>query len=164
MVLASHFTQSSAVSPCSKFPIHHPIRDLNSNNYSSGFQLWKIYLALDSDRYPMKSYADPFFRIYGRWARHGVNILQSVQLLLTVSALILGNGQSISQVSKGTICFIACLIIFMAAGMVLGQIRTLQRFGWLANFAVWLNLLILFIWSVLHHPLYPSSNNLQAWA
>ncbi|EHK97262.1 putative N amino acid transport system protein [Glarea lozoyensis 74030] len=111
----------------------------------SGFQLWKIFLALDSDKYPMKSYADPFFRIYGRWARHGVNLLQSVQLLLTVSALILGNGQSISQISKGTICFIACLIIFMAAGMVLGQIRTLQRFGWLANFAVWLNLLILFI-------------------
>jgi hypothetical protein len=33
----------------------------------------------------------------------------------------------------------------MAAGMVVGQIRTLQRFGWLANFAVWINLLILFI-------------------
>jgi hypothetical protein len=115
---------------------------------SSGFQLWKIFLALDSDRYPMKSYADPFFRIYGKWARHGVNLLQSLQLLLTVSALILGNGQSISQVSKGNLCFIACLVVFMAAGMILGQIRTLQRFGWLANFAVWLNLLILFIWLV----------------
>jgi hypothetical protein len=33
----------------------------------------------------------------------------------------------------------------MAAGMIVGQIRTLQRFGWLANFAVWINLLILFI-------------------
>jgi hypothetical protein len=31
----------------------------------------------------------------------------------------------------------------MAAGMVVGQIRTLQRFGWLANFAIWLNVLIL---------------------
>jgi hypothetical protein len=40
------------------------------------------------------------------------------------------------------------LVVFMAAGMILGQIRTLQRFGWLANFAVWLNLLILFIWLV----------------
>jgi hypothetical protein len=27
-----------------------------------------------------------------------------------------------------------------------GQIRTLQRFGWLANIAIWINVLILFIW------------------
>ncbi|KAN0090425.1 Transmembrane amino acid transporter domain containing protein [Hyaloscypha variabilis] len=111
----------------------------------SGFQLWKVFMALDSDRYPMKSYADCFFRVYGRWARHGVNILQAIQLLFTVSILILSNGQSISQVSKASICFIVCLVIFMAAGMVVGQIRTLQRFGWLANFAVWINLLIIFI-------------------
>ncbi|KAE9365930.1 amino acid transporter-like protein [Stipitochalara longipes BDJ] len=111
----------------------------------SGFQLWKVFMALDSDRYPMRSYADCFFRVYGRWARHGVNILQAIQLLFTVSILILSNGQSISQVSKASICFIVCLVIFMAAGMVVGQIRTLQRFGWLANFAVWINLLILFI-------------------
>jgi hypothetical protein len=111
----------------------------------SGFQLWKVFMYLDSDRYPMKSYADCFFRVYGRWARHGVNLLQAIQLLFTVSILILSNGQSISQISKGNICFIVCLIIFMAAGMVVGQIRTLQRFGWLANFAVWINLLIIFI-------------------
>ncbi|KAH6711122.1 transmembrane amino acid transporter protein-domain-containing protein [Leptodontidium sp. 2 PMI_412] len=111
----------------------------------SGFQLWKIFMYMDSDRYPMKSYADAFFRVYGRWARHGVNILQAIQLLFTVSILILSNGQSISQISKGNLCFIVCLIIFMAAGIVVGQIRTLQRFSWLANFAIWINLLILFI-------------------
>jgi len=111
----------------------------------SGFQLWKVFMYLDSDKYPMKSYADCFFRVYGRWARHGVNLLQAIQLLFTVSILILSNGQSISQISKGNVCFIVCLVIFMAAGMVVGQIRTLQRFGWLANFAVWINLLIIFI-------------------
>jgi hypothetical protein len=111
----------------------------------SGFQLWKVFMYLDSDKYPMKSYADCFFRVYGRWARHGVNLLQAIQLLFTVSILILSNGQSISQISKGSVCFIVCLVIFMAAGMVVGQIRTLQRFGWLANFAVWINLLIIFI-------------------
>ncbi|CZR58028.1 related to neutral amino acid permease [Phialocephala subalpina] len=111
----------------------------------SGFQLWKVFMYLDSDKYPMKTYADAFFRVYGTWARHSVNILQAIQLLLTVSVLILSNGQSISQISKGSLCFIVCLIIFMAAGFIIGQIRTLQRFGWLANFAVWLNLLIIFI-------------------
>lgn len=111
----------------------------------SGFQLYKVFLYLDSDRYPMKTYADAFFRVYGRWARHIINALQFIQILLTVSVLILGNGQSISQISNDKLCFIVCLIIFMAAGMVVGQIRTLQRFGWLANFAIWINVLILFI-------------------
>ncbi|KAA8575754.1 hypothetical protein EYC84_004858 [Monilinia fructicola] len=68
-----------------------------------------------------------------------------IQLLFTVSILILSNGQSISQISKGNLCFVVCLVVFMAAGMILGQIRTLQRFGWLANFAVWINVLIIFI-------------------
>lgn len=96
----------------------------------------------------MMTYADTFFRVYGRWARHFVNILQAIQLLLTVSVLILSNGQSISQVSKGNLCFVVCLVVFMAAGMIVGQIRTLQRFGWLANIAIWINVLILFIWLV----------------
>jgi hypothetical protein len=103
---------------------------------------------LDSDRFPMKTYADAFFRVFGSWARHIVNILQAIQLLLTVAVLILGNGQSISLISQGRLCFIVCLIIFMAAGMVVGQIRTLQRFGWLANFAVYINVLILIFWYV----------------
>lgn len=93
----------------------------------------------------MKSFGDTFFRIYGKWARHAVNVLQAVQLLFTVSILILSNGQSISQISKGKLCFVVCLIVFMAAGMILGQIRTLQRFSWLANFAIWINVLIIFI-------------------
>jgi hypothetical protein len=122
--------------------------DIANKCRSSGFQLYKVFLFLDSDRFPMKTYADAFFRVFGTWARHFVNGLQAIQLLLTVAVLILGNGQSISQIAAGpngtgTLCFIVCLIIFMAAGMVVGQIRTLQRFGWLANFAIWLNVLIL---------------------
>lgn len=112
----------------------------------SGFQLWKVFLYMDSDRYPMKSYGDCFYRVFGSWARHVVNVAQAIQLLFTVSILILSNGQSISQISKGHLCFIACLVVYTIAGMILAQVRTLQRFGWLANFAVWLNVLILFIW------------------
>ncbi|TGO66012.1 hypothetical protein BOTNAR_0070g00130 [Botryotinia narcissicola] len=111
----------------------------------SGWQIFNIFLALDSDKYPAKSYADLFFRVFGTWARHGINVAQCIQLLFSVSILILSNGQSISQIAKGNLCFIVCLIVFMAAGMILGQIRTLQRFGWLANFAVWINVLIIFI-------------------
>jgi len=33
----------------------------------------------------------------------------------------------------------------MLAGFLLGQIRTLQRLGWLANLAVWLNVIVIFM-------------------
>lgn len=116
----------------------------------SGWILWRVHLGLDSDRYPLKGYGDFFFRIFGPMSRHLVNICQSIQLLLTVSILNLGIGQSISQISQGPnggtgLCFVVCLVIFMLAGSILGQIRTLQRLGWLANFAVWINCLILLI-------------------
>ena len=33
--------------------------------------------------------------------------------------------------------------VFMIAGFVFGQIRTLQRLGWLANLAVWMNVVVI---------------------
>ncbi|KAL0943172.1 transmembrane amino acid transporter family protein [Colletotrichum truncatum] len=119
-------------------------------SFYSGWILYTSFLGLDSDRYPLKGYGDLYFRVFGSWARHAINFAQGLQLLLFVAVLILGNGQSISQISKGSdggagICFVACLVIFMAAGFILGQIRTLQRFSWIANLAVWINLLIIFI-------------------
>jgi hypothetical protein len=43
------------------------------------------------------------------------------------------------------LCFSVCIVIWAFVGMVIGQIRTLNAFGWLANMAVWLNLSIIFI-------------------
>lgn len=34
-------------------------------------------------------------------------------------------------------------VIFTIIGLVLGQIRTLQRLGWLANLSVWLNVTVM---------------------
>lgn len=113
----------------------------------SGWYIFQVFIHLDSDRYPLRDFGMAFFRVFGKPARHIVNVMQAIQMILTVSALILGNGQAISQVSDATrsspICFIVCLLIFTLIGMVLGQIRTLQRFGWLANFAIWVNVLII---------------------
>lgn len=36
-------------------------------------------------------------------------------------------------------------VIFMLLGFALGQIRTLQRLGFLANLAVWLNIFVIFM-------------------
>ena len=59
----------------------------------SGYQIWQMYIALDSDRYPLKGYGDIAFRIFGSWARHIVNVLQSFQFFLNVALLIIGSGE-----------------------------------------------------------------------
>jgi len=100
---------------------------------------------LDSPRHPVRSYGDLTERIYGRAARHVVSLLQSLQLIVNVGTICLGNGQALSQVSKFKLCFIVCIVIWAGFGFVLGQIRTLKSYGWLANSAVWINLAIIFI-------------------
>ena len=101
-------------------------------------------MQMDSDRYPIRDYGSAYFRVFGPFARHIINVLQSLYMILTVGSLILGMGQAIAQISEGTsrpLCFVVCLLIFIILGVILGQVRTLQRFGWLANFAVWMNVL-----------------------
>ncbi|KAF8071821.1 hypothetical protein FPV67DRAFT_1667278 [Lyophyllum atratum] len=92
----------------------------------TGLILWRLYIRLDSLKYPLKTYADIAERIFGRTARHVCTVLQSLQLIVNL-------------------CFSICILIWVLLGMVVGQIRTLKNFGWLANSAVWLNLLIIFI-------------------
>ena len=106
---------------------------------------------MDSDRFPLRDFGQAFFRVYGSTTRHVINVLQSVQMLMLVAVLILSNGGSISQISIGKdglgngICYVICLLIFAILGMVVGQIRTLQRFGWLANLSVWTTVTTAFI-------------------
>ena len=35
--------------------------------------------------------------------------------------------------------------VFTIAGFIFGQIRTLQRLGWLANISVWLNVIVIIV-------------------
>lgn len=127
--------------------------------HSSGWILWKMFLGLDSDRYPIRNYADLFFRCFGPRSGYFVHVAQAIQLLVIIGFLILLNGQAISQISQvnGTgpgLCFIVCVLVFALAGMIIGQIRTLQKFSWLANFSVWINLLTMIIVMALaaHYP------------
>lgn len=109
--------------------------------FYAGWQIWRMFLALDSDKYPMRTFGDMGFRIYGKETRHGMNILQSIQLLFNVGVIIIGNGQALSQMSQFKLCFSICCLIWPLVGFVMGQIRTLARFGHIANFAIWINIL-----------------------
>ncbi|KAF9009481.1 transmembrane amino acid transporter protein-domain-containing protein [Cyathus striatus] len=111
----------------------------------TGLILWRLFIRLDSLRYPLKTYADLAERIFGRWARHVCTVLQSIQLLVNVGTICLSNGQALSQMSKGKLCFSVCIVLWAFLGMFIGQIRTLKNYGWLANSAVWINLLIIFL-------------------
>lgn len=71
----------------------------------TGWQLWRMFLMLDSNQYPMKTYGDFAFRIYGKFARHIVNVLQSIQLIFNVGIIIISNGQGIWQING--MCYIA---------------------------------------------------------
>ncbi|RAL10188.1 uncharacterized protein BO97DRAFT_416218 [Aspergillus homomorphus CBS 101889] len=106
----------------------------------SGWILWNVFLALDSSRYPMVNFGDCFFRVFGSKSRHFINLGQSLQLLMNVAVLILGNAQTLAQLANNKICFVVCMVILMVVGMVLGSIRSLQRLGWLTNASVWLNI------------------------
>lgn len=110
----------------------------------TGWQIWQMFLKLDSERWPMKTYGDIAFRIYGPYARYGVNILQSIQLLCNVGVIVIQNGQGLYQINPN-ICFIVCCIIWAASGFLLGQVRTLQKYGWIANSAIWINVICLIL-------------------
>ncbi|KAI6841908.1 amino acid transporter-like protein [Hortaea werneckii] len=119
----------------------------------SGYCIWRVFLGLDSSRYPMLSFGDTYFRIYGPKARHFINVTQSIQQFFTVAVLVLGCSTTIAQVNKEQLCFIVVMIIVMVIGMVFGSIRSLQRLGWLCNLSVWLNIACFII------IMYASANN-----
>ena len=111
----------------------------------SGYLLWRVFLGMDSYQYPLRTYGDLAFRLYGRFARHSFNFLQTIQLLANVGVIIISNGQALSQVSKFRLCYAVCCLIWALCGFAVGQVRTLQKFGWLANAAIWMNVSIIII-------------------
>lgn len=68
----------------------------NQQPCSSGLILWRLFIQLDSDRYPMWNFADIFYRVFGPGMKHFVNIAQAIQLIAVLDFLILLNGQGIS--------------------------------------------------------------------
>ena len=111
----------------------------------SGYLIWRVYLGVDSYEFPARNYGDLAFRTWGMIARNLTNFLQALALLLVLGQVVIQFGQNISEVSKFKLCYIVCPLLFVIAGFFLTQIRTLRAYGWVANLAVWLNLLTIFI-------------------
>lgn len=110
-----------------------------------GYLIWRVFMGVDSHEFPARNYGDLAFRAWGTGARHVVNVLQALALLLLLGQVTILFGQNISELSRYRICYIVCPLIFVLVGFVLTQIRTLRNFGWLANFGFWFNILAIFI-------------------
>ncbi|KAF9439890.1 hypothetical protein P691DRAFT_780179, partial [Macrolepiota fuliginosa MF-IS2] len=109
----------------------------------TGIILWRLFVRLDSLRYPLRTYSDIVERIYGKRARQVTSFLQNLQLIVVVGVNCLANGQAFSQITKGKVCFSVCIVIWTLIGMVIGQVRSLRAYGWIANSAVWINIVII---------------------
>jgi len=104
-----------------------------------------VHRGVDSNEFPARNYGDLAFRTWGTIARHSVNFLQALALLLLLGQVVILFGLNIVEMSKNQLCYIICPLIFTVVGFFLGQVRTLRRYGIFANLAIWLNLLTIFI-------------------
>ncbi|RFU32356.1 hypothetical protein B7463_g4002, partial [Scytalidium lignicola] len=111
----------------------------------SGYLIYHVFLGVDSYEFPARNYGDLGFRTWGTLTRYITNIMQALGLLLLLGQVVIQYGENISQVSKFKLCYVVCPVLFVCVGFFLTQIRTLKSYGWVANFAVWLNLLVIFI-------------------
>lgn len=108
-----------------------------------GALLWNQFLLLDSIKYPLRNYGDVVGRIYGRGVRYSIDFFQSIQLFCNVAVIILGNGQGLSQIAKGKGCYTILIFVWAIAGAIVGQIKSLAKFGFLANAAIWMNVFVI---------------------
>ena len=97
-------------------------------------------MGLDSSRYPVLSFGDPFFRLFGPKTRNFINVLQAFQMFCSVAVVLTGNSQKLSQLANAKVCYIVIIIIILVIAMLSGWLRPLRHLGWLCNFAVWIKL------------------------
>jgi hypothetical protein len=114
--------------------------------FASGIMIWRTFLGLDSSRYPILSFGDPFLRLYGPRMRHFINFMQSLQMFLSVAVVLLGNTGIIAQLGgNANLCYVVCGIISLVVGMASGYMRSLKHLGWFCNMSVWINIVTFLI-------------------
>ncbi|KAJ5591714.1 uncharacterized protein N7459_002083 [Penicillium hispanicum] len=114
--------------------------------FLSGIMIWRTFLGLDSSRYPVLSFGDPFHRLYGPRMRHFINFMQSLQMFLSVAVVLLGNTGIIAQLGgSANLCYIVCGVISLVVSMASGYMRSLKHLGWLCNLSVWINIVTFII-------------------
>ena len=113
--------------------------------------LWRMFEGLDSFRYPVKTYGDLAYRLYGKWSCRAILTIQATDLLFVTSGGTLTCGYTLQwlvyEFSGRNLCHpVSCLIIVIVMAC-LTAIRTLKSFSWVAlgvcliiliEFGIWL--------------------------
>lgn len=115
-----------------------------------GWLLNYCFVKVDSNNYPIRTFSDLAGRAVGSWFRYPSALLQFIQMIMNVGLILLTTGQSLAQMlqtnrgcgAENYPDFNVQVIVWAILGMVLGQIRSLSRFSYLANAAVWMNIAI----------------------
>ncbi|SCU91285.1 LANO_0D11254g1_1 [Lachancea nothofagi CBS 11611] len=115
-----------------------------------GWLLNRCYCKVDSNNYPIRTFSDLAGRIVAPWFKYPFAILQFIQMILNCGVLLLGTAQAVSQmqiVTRGHdgLCFTVDILVWGILCMILGQIKSLGKFAYIANSAVWMNIAICII-------------------
>lgn len=58
----------------------------------TGLLLWRLFCSLDSEHYPIRTYADLGEHVFGTWFKHLCAALQTLQLIINVRPLSSSSG------------------------------------------------------------------------
>jgi len=109
--------------------------------FCCGQILWKLYMALDSERYPIKSYGDIAERTFGPAFRNVVNTVQFLQLGLQVSTFIMLNGHALAVIIDKPFCFMLLNVFVSIIGICGSQMRSLRSLSAFAFFGFFGNMI-----------------------
>ena len=110
---------------------------------ASGRMIGRTFLALDSSRFPMVTFGDAFFRLFGPRMRHFINVLQSCQMFMSVAVVQLGQTPILAQLAgSANLCLIVCGVISLIVSMASDYMRALKNLGWFCDAAVWINIIM----------------------
>jgi len=110
----------------------------------TGFILMNLFLKLDTEEAPIRTFSDIGERVYGSNFRVCVAFLQAIQLQLSVSVLILGEAQVLQEMlpSGSSPCFLILTSGWTLFGMCVGFIKAFSHLAQLANWCIWMNISI----------------------
>lgn len=120
--------------------------------YLTGCILNVLYLRIDSDKIPVRTFGDIVYRIWGFWGKTIVDIFFIIQLLFSSGLLLLTSAQNVGLIIDGShtnkdgsprnhICFSVMIMIFMFITLSFSFIRSLKPIGKLSS----INLALSFI-------------------
>ncbi|KPI35986.1 uncharacterized protein AB675_10411 [Cyphellophora attinorum] len=106
---------------------------------ASALMIRRTFVGLDSSRYPMVSFGDPFFRLFGPKTHSFISHAQNFQIFCAVAVNIQLICQLMSQLNGGRLCCIVIGIICTIIGICSCVLRSLAHVGIFAMFCVWTN-------------------------